>query len=59
MQNDFTPQKMKKAKWALIKNYEISKERIEEMKPSPIRRKKGFRDFLKKRFGFNFIRLWW
>ncbi|MEA3492379.1 MAG: hypothetical protein U9R27_10815 [Campylobacterota bacterium] len=33
MQSDFVPKKLKKAKWLLTKNLDISKERQEEIYP--------------------------
>lgn len=59
MRSDFRPDKLKKAKWILTKNYEMSMEKQKTLDQSRPEEKKGFLSELKKHFSFSFLRLWW
>ena len=59
MQSDFVPEKLKKAKWRLTKNLEISEDKLKEMEPELPRKKHHWWDSVTKYFDWGFLRLWW
>ncbi len=59
MQSDFIPEKMKKAKWALIKNLEIAQEKEEAMKPKIFTAGLPWWRKWWNRLKPGFLRLWW
>jgi hypothetical protein len=59
MQSDFIPEKMKKAKWVLIKNLEIAQEKEALLKPKVSTGNTAWWRRWWNRLKPGFLRLWW